>query len=196
MKRRGLLVIISSPSDGGKTTIIKKVLEKADNDFVYSISATTRAKRPTEEHGRDYYFISLNEFKAKRRRREFLEWAEVHEDYYATPKAPVENWLESGKLVLLDLDVDGGLQVKKKHKDALLIFVNPPSFNSLIDRLKERKTESEKEIKKRLERYPKEIKKSEHYDYQIVNENLEETTRRILQIINNRYNKINGGLND
>ena len=189
MKRRGLLVVISSPSGGGKTTIIKKVLGKADNDFVYSISATTRAKRPTEEHGRDYYFISLNEFKAKRRRREFLEWAEVHEDYYATPKASVENWLESGKLVLLDLDVDGGLQVKKKHKDALLIFVHPPSFNSLIDRLKERKTETEKEIKKRLERYPKEIKKSEHYDYQIVNENLEETTRRILQIINNRYNE-------
>jgi guanylate kinase len=184
MNKKGLLVVISAPSGGGKTTIIQKVFESGNGNFRYSISATTRPRRPNEINGQHYYFMDVNTFMQKKASGEFVEWAEVHGDYYATPKAPLESWLSEGNIVFLDLDVNGGLEIKKKYGDsALLLFIKPPSLQSLVERLKERKTESKAEISKRLERYPKELKKAEYYDYQIVNEKLEQTIQNVLDIV-------------
>ncbi len=190
MSARGILVVISAPSGGGKTTILRKVLESADDNFRYSISVTTRPKRTGEVDGRDYYFTSLNEFERQRERGEFVEWAEVHGHYYATPRKPIERWLSEGRIVLTDLDVYGGLQVKQHFGDsALLIFVRPPSYDSLLERLRRRNTESREEIEKRLTRYPDEMQKSEQYDHVCVNDDIDTTTRKIIELINNHYTR-------
>ena len=186
MQRKGLLVVISAPSGGGKTTVIRRLLASGNGDFRYSISATTRRLRAGEVDGRDYHFMSLEEFEKNKERGEFVEWAEVHGNYYATPKRSIENWLEEGKTVFLDLDVNGGLEVKEYFKEAaLLIFINPPSVESLMQRLKDRRTETQPEIDKRLERVPEEMKKSKQYDYQILNEDLDTTITETLEIIKN-----------
>jgi len=186
MGSKGLLVVISAPSGGGKTTVIRRVLASGNGNFKYSISATTRRIRAGEVDGQDYYFLSLEGFKDKRERGEFVEWAEVHGNYYATPRKPIENWLNKGKTVFLDLDVNGGLEVKKHFNDsALLIFIKPPSVESLVQRLRDRKTETQHEIDKRLKRVPEEMHKSQRYDYQILNEDLANTKTEILAIIRN-----------
>jgi guanylate kinase len=191
MKKNGLLVVISAPSGGGKTTIIQRVLAEGHENYRYSISATTRERRGNERHGVDYFFLSLAEFEATRDRSEFAEWAEVHGCYYGTPKPPLDRWLEEGRIVFLDLDVDGGLQIKEQYgESALLIFINPPSYESLVERLKSRQTESQAQIDKRLERYPKEIEKSKYYDHRIVNENLDSTAREITRLLNQRVEEI------
>ncbi|MFQ5752607.1 MAG: guanylate kinase [bacterium] len=191
MGKRGLLVVISSPSGGGKTTIIRKVLASGNGNFRYSISVTTRKRRLNEKNGHDYYFLSLDDFITKQKGGEFVEWAEVHGNYYATPKAQLEHWLTEGRIVFLDLDVDGGLEIKKKYRDSsTLIFIKPPSFQRLVQRLKERKTESQAQIDKRLERFPKEIMKSNSYDYCIVNENLNKTVHEIIEIINRQIKNL------
>jgi len=183
MGKSGLLIVISAPSGGGKTTILNKLLEH-DKDFKYSISATTRNKRLNEVDGEDYHFVTLSEFEEMKRKGLFVEWAEVHGDYYGTPVRPIMKWLEEGKFVFMDLDVDGGLQVKQKFRDkALLIFVQPPSYDRLLARLQSRNTETPQQIEKRLSRYPKEMKRGKQYDYQVVNENVDETTKEIIEII-------------
>jgi guanylate kinase len=186
MGRKGLLVVISAPSGGGKTTVIRKVLASGNDHFRYSISATTRPLRAGEVDGQDYHFLSLEEFKDKKEQGEYVEWAEVHGNYYATPRKPIEKWLNKGKTVFLDLDVKGGLEVKKYFNDsALLIFIKPPSVESLVQRLRGRKTETQHEIDKRLKRVPEEMHKSQRYDYQILNEDLDNTKTEILEIIRN-----------
>ncbi|MFQ5650357.1 MAG: guanylate kinase [bacterium] len=188
MNQRGLLVVISAPSGGGKTTILRRVLQSGNGNFRYSVSTTTRARRRGEIEGRDYHFVSTNEFQRRRDNGEFIEWAEVHGHYYATPREPIERWLDEGRLILTDLDVVGGLTIKEQYGDsALLIFVKPPSFQSLIQRLKSRNTETPAEIEKRLERYPDEIEKSKFYDYQCVNDDLKQTIQSLLKIINQHY---------
>ncbi len=184
MGRKGLLVVISAPSGGGKTTVIRRVLASGNGNFKYSISVTTRRMRAGEVDGQDYYFLSLEGFKDKKEQGEFVEWAEVHGNYYATPRKPLEKWLNEGKTVFLDLDVNGGLEVKKCFNDsALLIFIKPPSVESLVQRLRGRKTETQHEIDKRLKRVPEEMHKSQRYDYQILNEDLDNTKTEILVII-------------
>ncbi|MFQ5602005.1 MAG: guanylate kinase [bacterium] len=191
MVKKGLLVVISAPSGGGKTTVIRKVLESGNGNYQYSISATTRTQRTNERNGHDYLFITLEEFNQKRQSGEFVEWAEVHDNYYATPKAQLEKWLNEGKIVLLDLDVDGGLAVKRKYRDSsLLIFIKPPSYQSLVQRLQNRKTENQDQINKRLERFPKEMEKSKYYDHCIVNEDLNTTVNQIIKIIESHNNKV------
>jgi guanylate kinase len=186
MGRKGLLVVISAPSGGGKTTVIRRVLASGNGNFKYSISATTRRIRAGEVDGQDYHFLSLEGFKDKKEQSEFVEWAEVHGNYYATPRKPIEKWLNEGKTVFLDLDVNGGLEVKKDFNDsALLIFIKPPSVESLVQRLRGRKTETQHEIDKRLKRVPEEMHKSQRYDYQILNEDLDNTKTEILEIIRN-----------
>ncbi|MCH8020709.1 guanylate kinase [candidate division KSB1 bacterium] len=186
MGRKGLLVVISAPSGGGKTTVIRRVLASGNGNFKYSISATTRRIRAGEVDGQDYHFLSLEGFKDKKEQGEFVEWAEVHGNYYATPRKPIEKWLNEGKTVFLDLDVNGGLEVKKDFNDsALLIFIKPPSVESLVQRLRGRKTETQHEIDKRLKRVPEEMHKSQRYDYQILNEDLDNTKTEILEIIRN-----------
>ncbi len=186
MGRKGLLVVISAPSGGGKTTVIRKVLASGNGNFRYSISATTRPLRAGEVDGQDYHFLSLEEFEDKKEQGEYVEWAEVHGNYYATPRKPIEKWLNEGKTVFLDLDVNGGLEVKEYFNDsALLIFIKPPSIESLVQRLRGRKTETQHEIDKRLKRVPEEMHKSQRYDYQILNEDLDNTKTEILEIIRN-----------
>lgn len=186
MGRKGLLVVISAPSGGGKTTVIRRVLASGNGNFKYSISATTRRIRAGEVDGQDYLLLSLEGFKDKKEQGKFVEWAEVHGNYYATPRKPIEKWLNEGKTVFLDLDVNGGLEVKKYFNDsALLIFIKPPSVESLVQRLRGRKTETQHEIDKRLKRVPEEMHKSPRYDYQILNEDLDNTKTEILEIIRN-----------
>jgi len=188
MQKEGLLVIISAPSGGGKTAILQKVFCTGNDTFRYSISVTTRSRRPGEVDGRDYHFISMDEFRRRRAAGDFVEWAEVHGNYYATPRPPLLSWLAEGKLVFLDLDVDGGLQVKKQFGDsALLIFVKPPSFESLVERLNLRDTETEAEINLRLQRFPKEMAKSEEYDFCVINSDLERTVAEVLRMIEQHY---------
>lgn len=178
--------MISAPSGGGKTTILRRVMAARPGCFEYSISATTRDRRPHEVDGKDYFFLSLAAFERKKNSGELVEWAEVHGHYYGTPAKPIERWLKSDKVVLADLDVDGGLTVKQRFGDsALLIFVRPPSVESLVQRLKKRNTETDAEIEKRLRRYPKEMEKSKFYDVQVINEDLEKTTTEVLELIDN-----------
>ncbi|HDP98565.1 MAG TPA: guanylate kinase [bacterium] len=182
----GLLVVISSPSGGGKTTIIRKIVERDPQRCVYSISATTRAPRSGEQNGKDYYFLDDEAFQAKIEQGEFLEWERVHGYYYGTDLSSIQVWLQQGKVVLLDLDVKGALQVANILKDqTVTIFIAPPSLDTLIKRLKNRKTDSNEEIEKRLERIPMEMEKSKKFDAVIVNENLDKTVDQVLKIIEN-----------
>ncbi|MFQ5706264.1 MAG: guanylate kinase [bacterium] len=187
MKDKGLLVVISAPSGGGKTTIIRRVLETGDADFKYSVSVTTRPRRPDEVDGRDYFFWDLETFERKREQGEFIEWAEVHGDFYATPRSHLEQWLQEGKTVLLDLDVHGGLEIKRLYgPSALLIFIKPPSLGSLVERLKSRNTEDTQQIGRRLQRFPEEMQKAASYNFQILNEDLSATVAQVLKIIEQR----------
>lgn len=182
---RGLLVIISSPSGGGKTSVIKKLMKHYKMDFKYSISATTRKPRPGDIDGKDYLFISEDEFLSKKDKGEFIEWEQVHQYYYGTPTKKIKRWLAEDKTILLDVDVNGGLQIKQKYSEnAISIFIEPPSMEELITRLTKRKTDSMEEINKRLKRVPLELNKKSQFDYVIVNDNLENTVEQVIQIIN------------
>lgn len=178
------MVIISSPSGGGKTTIIRRILRQFPNKFTYSISATTRKMRPGEKNGMDYFYLSEQEFQKDVENSRFLEWEEVHGYYYGTPLAHIEKLVASGKHVFLDIDVNGALQVKKKYPGkAVTIFIAPPSMDVLIDRLKNRKTDSEEEINRRLQRIPMEMEKSGQFDFTIINTKIEKSVRDVLNII-------------
>jgi guanylate kinase len=182
--KKGKLVALSAPSGAGKSTIAKFLLER-NPDFKLSISATTRPPRFTETHGVDYYFMSKEEFLKRVERGEFLEYEEVHGNYYGTLKATIDELLSQGATVILDIDVNGALNIKKHYPDALLIFIKPPSIEELRRRLMSRKTETPESIEKRLQRLPLEYEKAEKFDVQVINDNLEETIQKIEEIIKN-----------
>ena len=187
-------MVISAPSGGGKTTVIHEILKTNDDLFQYSISATTRKPRGHEQDGVDYYFISEDEFKKRIEAGEFIEWAQVHGHYYGTPKKPIDDAIASGKIIFLDIDVQGGLEVKKKYgDDALLIFIMPPSIEELEKRLRGRKTDSDEEIAKRLAAVPVEIEKSKYYDAVVVNNDLSETVQKVKDMIYKTYQAKAGG---
>lgn len=176
------LVVISAPSGGGKTTITHELRDR-NPDFVISVSATTRKPRPGEQDGVDYFFISEAEFMNKVKNNEFLEFEQVHGNYYGTPKEKVLELMRSGYTVLFDVDVNGALKIKEKFPEALLFFIHPPSKEELVKRLKNRKTDSPDEIEKRLKRLPEEFAKAPQFDFQIVNEDLNRTVAEIEKII-------------
>ncbi|HEX9973797.1 MAG TPA: guanylate kinase [bacterium] len=187
---KGLLVILSSPSGGGKTSVIYRIIEKYDGNFVYSISATTRQPRPGEKNGKDYFFLTQQEFEDQIKKDLLLEWEQVHGYCYGTPKSYVEQAIAAGKFVLLDIDVNGALQIAHKFpQNTLTIFVAPPSLDELIQRLRNRKTDSENEINKRLERIPVEMEQSKRFDYVVINEKLENTVAEIVKIIKTNQKK-------
>jgi guanylate kinase len=169
-KRRGLLLIVSSPSGAGKTSLSRRLV--ADHaDLELSVSATTRPARPGEEHGREYFFVSSEAFEAMVARDEFLEWAHVHGARYGTPSAPVTAALEAGKDVLFDIDWQGAEQIADKlPADAVRVFILPPSIHELARRLHARAQDSQKVIQGRLERAYGEIAQWRAYDYVIVNQ--------------------------
>ena len=150
--QNGKLIVFSAPSGSGKTTIVRHLLQQKELNLEFSISATSRDKRGDEEHGKDYYYLSLEEFKTKIKNDEFLEWEEVYRDnFYGTLKTEVERIWATGKNVIFDIDVSGGLRIKRKFpKETLAIFVKPPSIDELKIRLKKRKTETDDKINMRV----------------------------------------------
>ena len=171
----GKLFIFSAPSGSGKTTIVQHLL-KQDFKLEFSISATSRAKRGNEIDGKDYHFLSAEEFRAKINTNEFLEWEEVYEGcFYGTLKSEVERIREEGNNVIFDVDVVGGTNIKKFYKkEALAIFVQPPSIEELENRLRNRNTDSEEVIAKRIEKFKFELAYADQFDKVIVNDKLQD----------------------
>ena len=182
MVKKGLMIVLSSPSGGGKTTVSKKLLAQ-DRNIVRSVSCTTRKPRAGEKDGKDYFFISLARFRSMVSRRAFLEWARVHRNRYGTPRHWVEGRLKMGKDVLFVIDVQGGKTLKHKNPQALLIFLRPPSYKVLRQRLRGRQTNSSADMKVRLSDARWEIREGRRYDYQVVNDRLGKAVSEVLKII-------------
>ena len=180
--KRGTLVVISAPSGAGKTTIARAIMER-NPSLMFSVSATTRPKRAGEVEGRDYYFLTPEEFKRRADAGEFVEWEEVYGYYYGTLKKEVERILQAGRTVVFDVDVNGGLSIKHHYPEAVLIFVTPPSMEVLKERLVKRGTESEDTLHKRLDRVPMELEKGKRFDYQVVNDVLERAITAVQKIV-------------
>jgi len=175
---KGKLIIFSAPSGAGKTTIVKHLLQQ-QFDLEFSISATSREPREGEANGKDYYFLSEKEFRNKIENDEFLEWEEVYSGiYYGTLKSEVQRIRKLGKNVIFDVDVIGGLNIKKYYgNEALAVFVRPPSVDELKNRLSDRSTESEEKIKMRIAKAEHELSFSQKFDAIIVNDNLEDALK-------------------
>ncbi len=167
--KRGVLFVFSGPSGVGKGTLKAKLFEEFADRIVYSVSATTRGPREGEVDGKDYFFISRQEFERRVKNNEFLEHAEFAGNCYGTPRAYVEKLLDSGMNVVLEIDVQGALQVMKSMPECVSVFILPPSFEELEHRLRGRGTETEEKIRERLETAKRELPYAPQYDYQIVN---------------------------
>ena len=179
------LVLFCGPSGSGKTTIVHHLMQQFPM-MRFSVSATTREKRPNEEHGKDYYFLSVDEFKAKIQNDEFLEWEEVYKDrFYGTLKKEVERILNDGYVAIFDVDVEGGLHIRKQFGRQLLdVFVMPPSVDDLHKRLVARATESEDSLFKRLGKAEKEMTYAFQFNHVIVNSELEDANQESMQMVN------------
>ena len=180
--KKGKLVIVSGPSGSGKSTVTKIVKDRLN--IPLSISATTRQPRVGEVDGKDYYFLTTEEFENKIKNDEFYEYANVHGNYYGTLKKVVEDNLDKGLNVILEIDVQGALIAKEKKKDAVLVFFKTENMEILEERLRNRKTDSEEVIKTRLENALKELEYQPKYDYTIINNDIEESCRELINIIN------------
>ena len=176
--KKGILLIISGFAGSGKGTIVKKLLSEYDG-YAVSVSATTRAPRPGEEEGRDYFFVTKEKFEEMIGNDEFLEYARYVDNYYGTPRKYVNRMLDEGKDVILEIEQQGALQVKAKRPDALLMFVMPPSVQEIYNRLKKRGTETEDVIMKRMRQGAREAGVIENYDYLIINDDLDECVRNV-----------------
>jgi guanylate kinase len=183
IQRRGMLLVLSSPSGAGKTTISRRLLD-SDPALTLSVSATTRAKRPGETAGRDYIFTDATSFDLMVNRGEFLEYAKVFGNYYGTPRAPVEQAMQNGLDVLFDIDWQGTQQLAEKARaDLVSIFILPPSARDLEKRLHSRAQDSAEEISKRMAKANDEMSHWAEYDYVIVNKDIDESVRRIQAIV-------------
>ena len=189
MKKRGFLVTIASPSGGGKSTICKEIL-RINPSFTYSVSWTTRQIRGSEQEGCDYFFTDVESFKSKVEEGFFLEYAEVHENFYGTSKAYIENCLQKEKIVLLDIDVQGVELIKKQGFDVVSIFILPPSESILKQRLVSRGTDLPEVIAKRLANAKKEIDFIQDYDYLVINDVIENAISIVNSILVAEQNKV------
>ena len=181
-KEKGILVVVSGFSGAGKGTIMKNLTQKYDN-YALSISATTRAPRPGEEEGESYFFVSKDRFEEMIDRDELVEYAKYVDNYYGTPRKFVEDCLNEGKDVILEIEIQGALKIKKKFPDSLLIFMAPPSAEELRARLIGRNTEDEATVNKRLSRAIVEAEGVEAYDYILVNADIDTCTEKLHNLI-------------
>ena len=180
--RRGNLFVISAPSGSGKTTLVRRLLDTLD-DVKFSVSFTTRPVRGSERDRIDYHFVPSDLFRTKIEDGEFLEWAEVHGNYYGTSKIVTEQVRASGEDILLDVDVQGAAQVRKAQPDAITLFVMPPSFDVLEERLRGRRQDSDEVIAGRLEEARHEIHHYKDYDYVLINDSVERTSELLKAIV-------------
>lgn len=177
------LIIISAPSGCGKTTIVREILKKHP-ELHFSVSATTRTKRLNEVDGRDYYFLSKEQFEKYIEENKLVEWEKIYDDYYGTLVEEIENALAAGKLIIFDIDVLGALSIKKRYQDdAMSIIIDVPNIDLLKERLKNRDTESEETFQKRLSRVEMEFDKKKYFDYVIVNDELDKAVNEVNEII-------------
>lgn len=183
---RGIVFVVSGPSGCGKSTVLHEVFKKRDNLY-FSVSATTRLPRPGECDGKDYFFMSREQFQAMCNNGQLLEHAEYAGNFYGTPRGPVEEKLLSGFDVIMDIDVQGARQVKEKMPEAVLIFVAPPSMEELEVRLRGRSTESEEKVLRRLEAAKVELNMSTMYDKIIINDEVSKAADELLDIMDNSH---------
>jgi len=179
---KGILFIVSAPSGTGKTTIVKRILKEFPR-IVFSVSATTRNKRENEKEGTDYFFLTEDEFRHKIEQNEFAEWEKFYDYYYGTFRRYIDDNLKKGNSVLLEIDVKGALRIKEIYPDAVLIFIVPPSFDELVNRLKNRQTEDEIDFQKRIERAELELRLKEKFDYFIENIEIEQAVKDIKTLL-------------
>ncbi len=183
MNNQGLLIVVSAPSGCGKDTVISRVMKKLGDNAALSVSMTTRAMRPGEEEGVNYYYVSVDEFKKHIEDGDMLEYTSYGSNFYGTPVKPVKDKLNEGKIVFLIIEVEGGENVKKIFPDAKKIFIVPPSMKELENRLRNRGTDSEEAILKRLAIAETELKRAKEYDYIIENSVLEDAVSDVMSII-------------
>ncbi|WEV45535.1 guanylate kinase [Streptococcaceae bacterium ESL0687] len=183
MQERGLLIVFSGPSGVGKGTVRKEIFDGEGHDFDYSVSMTTRPKRPGEVDGVDYFFRTREEFEEMIKNGQMLEYAEYVGNYYGTPLTYVNETLDSGKDVFLEIEVQGALQVKEKVPDGVFIFLTPPDLDELRERIVGRGTDSVDVIDKRMEKAREEILLMSEYDYAVVNDEVSKAAARVKQIV-------------
>ncbi|MCK4419156.1 guanylate kinase [Candidatus Aerophobetes bacterium] len=189
-KKKGLIVVISAPSGAGKTTLLKRLLQTSPS-FTPSVSFTTRSPRKNEIEGVDYYFVSPEEFQKTRQEGKFVEWAQVHGQLYGTSINFLNEAIKAEKDVILEVDVKGGTQIKKRYPQAVLIFLLPPSWQELQRRLGNRATEETKKTRERIQRAKKEIMYIPSYDYVVVNDDINKALDDLLAIIRAERCRIN-----
>ncbi len=183
MTKRGRLIVISAPSGSGKTTIARAIMQKYPG-MLFSVSATTRQPRAGEVSGKDYFFLTKEEFQNRVKEGDLVDWEEIYGNYYGTLKSEIDRALGRGSVMLFDVDVKGGLSIKRTYPDdSLLIFIRPPSFEILKERLLNRKTEDEATIRRRLDRVPMELEKGKEFDWQVVNDDLPTAVHEVDEII-------------
>ena len=189
MSKKGILIVVSGFSGAGKGTLMKELITRYEETYALSISATTRKPRAGELHGREYFFKEVEEFEKMIAENELIEYAKYVENYYGTPHEYVARQLEAGKDVILEIEIQGALKIKEKHPDALLLFVTPPSATVLKKRLKHRGTESIEVIESRMRRAIEEAEGMHHYDYIIVNDDLDACVLQMHEIIQGEHHR-------
>lgn len=180
--RQGHLFVVSGPSGAGKGTVLKRLINELD-DLEYSISATTRHSREGEVDGEDYFFLSENEFFNLVDNDRFIEWAKVHNNYYGTPKDYVLKMIEKGKDVILEIDIQGAKQIRKSYPEAVFVFLAPPSLEELVKRLDQRGSENKHSKEIRLNNAREEMKERENYDYEVINDKIDQAVLKFKSII-------------
>jgi guanylate kinase len=183
VRDRGFALVLAGPSGAGKTTIARELISRFPGDFVFSVSATTRPPRPREENGKDYDFVSAEEFERLIASEELIEWATVHGNLYGTPRRNVERAIEEGHVVVLDIDVQGAGQIRRRFEDAVLVFVLPPSPEVFWSRLSARGTEGPQELRGRILTAFEELEQGLAFDYFVVNDDLERATEVVRTIV-------------
>jgi guanylate kinase len=183
LRSKGLILVISSPSGGGKSSLTQAILQ-SEESFVKSISVTTRLKRPGEIDGEDYYFISLKKFNSLLEQNELIEWTQIYDNFYGSLRKNIEEFLDKGVDIIFDIDWHGAREIKKqKPKETVTIFLLPPNIEILQKRLKERGQDSQEVIEKRIKNAPEEIKHSSEYDYVIINDDFKQAYKEIKNIL-------------